>query len=311
MTSVRSVLAQSFRDFEYIIVDDGSTEETLTVLQTLDDPRIQVVRQANDGLSSARNTALALAKGDYVCFLDADDVRPNWSFSAIVNALDAACPDVLFCPGILQDLRGEITHFYDTAIFDKIGEIIPGGMISRSEADFSRVCSLAQQMEPQSANKVIRRDFLEQTGIIFPNTHFFEDIFFHTNVVVRSDRIAILDCPAFTYFRRYQRPQITSTTSDLRFDILAVSKLTLEAFAFRPEFHDPGQRAAVFASCLKTIEWCEVSISHLHRKAFRQSAQALVAMIDPLFTHLPLNLPPEAGNLDSARRYLQTLMGHV
>jgi len=51
LTSVQSILAQSFGDFEYIIVDDGSVDDTLAVLAGLDDPRIRIIRQANDGLS--------------------------------------------------------------------------------------------------------------------------------------------------------------------------------------------------------------------------------------------------------------------
>ena len=311
MASVRSVLTQSFDDFQYIIVDDGSSEETLVILDELDDPRINLIRQANDGLSCARNRALELATGDYICFLDADDIRPNWSFSAISQAIDLSSPDLVLCPGVLQDLRGDIKGFHDAHVFEQLSHLSPRRVFFRQDQDYSRILILAQQIEPQSANKVIRREFLEHSGIRFPNTHFFEDIFFHTNVVRAANSIAILDCPAFTYFRRYQRPQISATASDLRFDIIAVSKMTLASFAQHPEFHDPGHRAVVFANCLRMIEWCEHSISHHHRRAFRQCAQAMVRLIDPLFTHLPHSLPSEVGNLDQARRYLEILLGKV
>ena len=88
LTAIQSVLAQSFDDFQYIVVDDGSTDDTLSVLTAIADPRLQIIRQANDGLSSARNRGLHHAKGDYVCFLDSDDVRPNWSFAAIADVID-------------------------------------------------------------------------------------------------------------------------------------------------------------------------------------------------------------------------------
>ena len=58
LSAIQSVLAQSFGDFQYIIVDDGSTDGTVDVLSNLKDTRVEIIRQANDGLSSARNKAL-------------------------------------------------------------------------------------------------------------------------------------------------------------------------------------------------------------------------------------------------------------
>lgn len=311
LVSVRSILAQSFTDFQYIIVDDGSQDETLSILQGLDDPRILVIRQANDGLSGARNKGLEQATGDYVCFLDADDCRPNWAFAAIAEVLDRDRPDLLLCPGILQELRGEIGFFYDRRVFDAIATILPTGTVQRNDPDFARIRHLAQHIEPQSANKVVRRAFLKQTGIGFPNTHFFEDIFFHTGTITAADRISFLDTPVFSYFRRYLRPQITATAGDLRFDSIAVTKLTLEAFARRVEFHDPAHRAAVLSSCLKIVEWCGTTVSHHHRHAFRHAAQAMLSLIDPLYLHLPDSIMPELGDLSQTRRYIAALNGGV
>lgn len=307
LTSVNSILAQSFMDFQYIVVDDGSQPETTAILAGLDDPRILVIRQANDGLSSARNRAIERATGDYICFLDADDSRPNWSFAAIVRALDLHDPDLLICPGILQDLRQDIGAFYDDRIFKTIAALNPANFTQRSAQDFTRIACLAQGIEPQSANKVVRRAFLQKTGIGFPNTHFFEDIYFHTGLIAAADRIAFLDTPAFTYFRRYSRPQITATSGDMRFGIIAVTKLTLEAFAQRAEFHNAAHRAAVLASCMRIVEWCEVSVSLHHRASYRQCVQIMLALIDPLYLHLPPGIPREAGDLDQLRRYIGSL----
>ena len=72
--SIASVLAQTHRDFELIVVDDGSTDDTQEVLARIDDLRMRVVRhERNLGVSGARNTGVAATTGTFVCFHDDDD----------------------------------------------------------------------------------------------------------------------------------------------------------------------------------------------------------------------------------------------
>ena len=71
--AVESVLAQTYKDYEIIVVDDGSTDNTCEVLAEFGD-RITVIYQENRGLSAARNTGIRASKGQYVAFLDADDI---------------------------------------------------------------------------------------------------------------------------------------------------------------------------------------------------------------------------------------------
>lgn len=72
--TMQSVLAQSFRDFEFIIIDDGSTDATAEVVRSFSDDRIRLIQQENTGVAKARNKAFPLTSGRYIAIIDADDL---------------------------------------------------------------------------------------------------------------------------------------------------------------------------------------------------------------------------------------------
>lgn len=82
---IHSILGQSFSSFELLLVDDGSTDGSLHVCQEVKDERIKVLHQSNEGVSSARNTGLDAACGEWVCFVDADDELLPGALQLLVN----------------------------------------------------------------------------------------------------------------------------------------------------------------------------------------------------------------------------------
>jgi glycosyltransferase involved in cell wall biosynthesis len=86
--SVQSVLEQTVRDIEVIVVDDGSTDGTLEAARAIDDPRVTVLSQPNAGVSAARNTGARASRGNYVAFLDSDDLWLPFKLERQLEILD-------------------------------------------------------------------------------------------------------------------------------------------------------------------------------------------------------------------------------
>ncbi len=104
--AVQSVLGQSFRDLELIVIDDGSTDGTGELLRRLSDARLRVIRQAHAGLVAALNAGLAAARGQYVARNDSDDAWLPELLAVLVPAL-AARDEVGFAYGRSAGMRSD------------------------------------------------------------------------------------------------------------------------------------------------------------------------------------------------------------
>ena len=91
--SIGSVLAQTWPKLEVIVVDDGSKDATAEIVAGIGDPRVRLIRQQNRGAAAARNKGLELAQGDYLQFLDADDLLSADKLELQLIALDGSQPD--------------------------------------------------------------------------------------------------------------------------------------------------------------------------------------------------------------------------
>ena len=95
---INSILEQSFVDFELILVDDGSDDgcERICNDYAKKDERVKIIRQENQGVSSARNTGLDYATGKYIAFVDADDWVEKDLFEESINAIEKSKADILY-----------------------------------------------------------------------------------------------------------------------------------------------------------------------------------------------------------------------
>jgi glycosyltransferase involved in cell wall biosynthesis len=101
-----SVLAQTFGDFEIVVIDDGSTDDPRPAVEAVNDPRIRFVRKANGGGGSARNLGIDLARGRYVAFLDSDDEFLPSHLATLRRLLDGTTNTAAYAPMIVNRGNG-------------------------------------------------------------------------------------------------------------------------------------------------------------------------------------------------------------
>ena len=200
-----SLLGPELSDYEIIAVNDGSTDGSGEILETYCarfPERIHPVTTPNGGLGHARNTGLALAKGEYVLFVDSDDyLSPH----AVAEILDTA-----------EDMRRADCTL---AVFDFV-HVSEEGAVTASfrGCEKDRIFTLRDFPEflffPHNAvNKIWRRDTFMESGIRFPDRLYYEDLATVPKLYLHTDRILPVHRPWYCYLQRQG-----SITNALRVD---------------------------------------------------------------------------------------------
>ena len=108
--AIQSVLNQTYTDLEVIIVDDGSSDNTRVVIQSIHDSRVKYFYQENAGACIARNNGIQFAKGEYIAFHDSDDIWRKDKLEKQMRVLQESKADIVFCKLVVHEPNGAISY---------------------------------------------------------------------------------------------------------------------------------------------------------------------------------------------------------
>ena len=159
--AVESVLNQTLNDFELIIVNDGSSDNTLDIITSYSDNRIRIINQSNHGPGASRNSALDIAQGEYIMFLDSDDWFSEDAFEIAYNHISKFKSDLAFFQMINYD-NGRIyeNDWFNLSSFD---ESFENKVFSPQEIYFS-IFDLSVGV----CQKIYNYKFLKKINAYFP-----------------------------------------------------------------------------------------------------------------------------------------------
>lgn len=185
--TVQSVLQQNYTDYELILVNDGSKDNSWQLCQRLaaKDVRIRIFDKINGGVSSARNYGLEQANGKYIAFLDADDCVDREMYESLIALLEKIGADLTGC-SVVKEAEYHPLTYKEEAFFssDKPLELLT------NKADFI----------DSSLNKVYRREIIGDTRFD-ENIAYSEDKLFVAEIFLKAKRVALLPNKFYHYIQ--------------------------------------------------------------------------------------------------------------
>lgn len=202
-----SILAQTVEDLEVILVDDGATDGSVAIAEAYaaDDPRIRIVRQPNGGLGKARNTGADAATGEFLAFVDGDDVLPPRAYESLLRSLEESGSD--FATGNVHRLSGAGTQ--QSRFLERTFTR------NRRRTHVTRFRPLiADRIVP---NKLWRRTFWDRHGFRFPEGMLHEDIPVVVPAQFAAEAVDVVAAPVYLWrIREGGDPSITQRRLERR-----------------------------------------------------------------------------------------------
>ncbi|MDO4194073.1 MAG: glycosyltransferase family 2 protein [Erysipelotrichaceae bacterium] len=217
--NIESILAQTFTDYELILVNDGSKDDSLSILREYEqkDDRITVIDKPNGGLSDARNAGMAIASGKYIQFIDSDDFVEPQLLEKCRRKLEETDADMV------------IFDIYQYFLATGKKEVIANTYDENGIYSIRTNPELIVSIQNAAWNKMYRLSLFRDNDIIYPWGCYYEDLGTTYRLLARSDKVAFINEPLYDYLQ--DRPgNITHQFNFSVYHVLDMVKLTLDDY---------------------------------------------------------------------------------
>ncbi len=196
--AIESILRQTFSDFEFLIIDDGSVDKSVAIIQSIPDERIRFIQnERNMGLPFTRNKGFTLAKGEYIAFIDSDDTSAPDRLEKQVNFMEAH-PQVGICGSWVQDV-------------DAQGTILPG-KVRRYPTEDEKIRRMLLWSPPLwNPSLILRKQVIIEHNLFHDPQYLIGEDY---DLWVRASRVAKLaNIPEYLHYYRRHAHQISTRRS--------------------------------------------------------------------------------------------------
>lgn len=221
--AVDSILAQSLKDIELVVVNDGSSDSTLDILNNYQDKRIKIINQENKGLGASRNIGIKHAAGEYLGFLDADDWLVENMCEICYNEAKGNNTDITMFQIINYNEKTKETFESDWFNLKNLDESFNNKVFSPQDTK-----DVLFDFSVSACQKIYKTSYLKEINAKFPEKIYFEDMPFFYHVYLNAKRVSIIR--KHLYIRRKHDSSITEKIDEKYLDTVPAGQELFKRF---------------------------------------------------------------------------------
>lgn len=260
---IESVLGQSEKDLELLLINDGSTDDSFKICQFYEsrDTRVHVINKKNEGVSAARNTGILYAKGEYIQFVDSDDYLEADMCRSLLSAVEESGADMAICG---------FHHIYGERVVKKVPET---EKVLNREAFAKEFLRLYEQgFLNMPWNKLYKKDLI--SDYFEEDLSLGEDLLFNLSYLENTGNIAVISKPLYFYIQERGKATLSSKKREDKLEIAECICKATESF-YHNVLQQNGSEEIIYSRMVSEF-LCDIAESVFEKNMTRTTFNEMV-----------------------------------